>query len=236
MKFFWYILYTCAWCFVPGSTSGQVVIEALPRWMFSSHFNLTFPQPPANQFMTNTQAGYQLEMQYRLQYNKPFVAGVYFNESTLSKYVLKYSQSSGAGVINIKEKANTRRLEGGFTIGFYPEVNWLIQPYLQSRASMALFQTSSILTDRDSQENIERISEYSTVVPAYGLDLGFHIVPNIWYIRADVRIGYVANTSTTYFLLNEEEAGTTGFPIEYFDSHVSSGRWLKISAGLSYLF
>ena len=226
-------------CYVlcsPVTIGAQEVIEALPRWMISGHFNLGFPQPPANKFMTHAHPGYQIEAQYRLQYNKPFTGGAYFNESTVSKYVLRYTQSSGAGDIDIKEKANTRRIEAGITAGIYPEINWLIQPYLQGRVGFAIYQTSSILTDRDTQEEIDRIPELTSAAPAYGLDLGFHIVPNIWYIRGDIRIGYVGNTSTTYMVLDDENKGTSGFPIDYFETRTSAGQWLKISAGVSYLF
>ena len=215
--------------------SGQVIIEALPRWVVGMHFNYAIPGEPVKNFSNGNHLGYQVEIQYRVQYNKPFLAGGYYNEATLSKYVLKYKQSSGVGEIDIREKANTQRLEGGLTAGFYPEINWLIQPYLQGRAGVAIFQTSSKLTDTDTGDVIDNISESTTVVPAYGLDLGFHIVPNIWYVRGDVRIGFTGNPSTTFFIL-EENPGTSGFPIEYFEEHISAGKWLKISLGLTYMF
>jgi hypothetical protein len=139
-------------------------------------------------------------------------------------------------ITEIREKANTRRLDFGVTAGFYPEINWLLQPYLQGRAGMAIFQSSSIITDDDTNENIDRISEMRESVISYGLDLGIHIVPKIWYIRGDVRVGFVANPSVSFLSLNEETAGTTGYPIEYFEQHTSAGSWLKVSVGLSYLF
>ena len=216
--------------------SAQVIIEALPRWLVSGHVLHTFPQEPINTFLTTRQVGYHLEAQYRLQYNKPFLAGLFYNEMTLSKYALEYVQNSGTGDINIREKANTRRLESGVTAGFYPEINWILQPYLQGRLGLAIFQTSSILTDQDSDESIDRISEYTTVVPSYGLDLGIHVVPNIWYLRGDIRVGVMGNPSTSYMLLNEDVTGSSGLPIDYFDLHTSAGSWLKISLGLSYLF
>ena len=215
---------------------AQEIIEALPRWLGSAHVNYLFPGEPINKFLEHNQGGYQLEFQYRVQYNKPFLAGAYFSESGLSKYVIHYTQPTGNGDVDVKEKANTRRLELGITAGFYPEVNWLIQPYLQGRAGAAIFQTSSILIDDDTDEELERISESTSSAPAYGLDLGFHMVPNIWYLRGDVRFGFVANTSTSYLLLNEDEADNTGSPIDYFDTHTSAGKWYKISVGISYLF
>lgn len=218
------------------SLKGQTIIEALPRWMASVHAHYMFPQVPVNRFLDDNNPGFQIEFQYRVQYNKPFLAGVYYNESTLSKYVLKYVESTGAGDINIKEKANTRRIETGITVGFYPEINWLLQPYLQGRAGLAIFQTSSILTDNDEHEEIDRISERTSTAPAYGIDVGVHIVPNIWYLRGDVRIGIVGNTSTSYMLHNEDISGSSHFPIDYFDTHASAGKWLKISAGISYMF
>lgn len=218
------------------SSSGQVIIEALPRWLISTHFNYSIPGQPVKKLLNGNHLGYQVEIQYRLQYNKPFLAGGYYNEATLSKYVLKYMQSSADGGLDIREKANTQRLEGGLTAGFYPEVNWLLQPYIQGRMGFAVFQSSSILTDRDTGDNVDNISESTTVVPAYGLDLGVHIVPNIWYIRGDFRVGFVRNTSTSFLILDKENAGTTEFPIEYFDEHTSAGNWWKISVGISFLF
>lgn len=216
--------------------SGQVVIEALPRWLFSAHFNYLHPQQPISRFLKTDQIGYQIELQYRVQYNKPFLLGGYYTESTLSRYVLTYIQSSGVGDISIREKANTRRLEAGLTAGFYPEINWFIQPYMQGRFGVCVFHSSSILTDDDTDESIERIGEFTTGAPAYGIDLGFHIVPNIWYVRGDVRIGVVGNTATPYLILDRENAGQSGIPIQYFEHHNSAGKWLKISVGVSYMY
>jgi hypothetical protein len=222
--------------FIPGNLHAQYVIEALPRWLFSTHLDYMVPQPPIDQFLDADDWGYHLELQYRLQYNKPFLAGLYFGEAGLSKYVLEYIQYDPEAITEIREKANTRRLDFGVTAGFYPEINWLLQPYLQGRAGMAIFQSSSIITDDDTNENIDRISEMRESVISYGLDLGIHIVPKIWYIRGDVRVGFVANPSVSFLSLNEETAGTTGYPIEYFEQHTSAGSWLKVSVGLSYLF
>lgn len=220
----------------PSGSNAQYIIQALPRWMISGHATCMIPQTPVDMFLNNAQWGYHFEAQYRLQYNKPFVAGLYFNESFLSKYVLNYSYSTPDGDVRVRERANTRRLEFGLTAGFYPEINWLFQPYIQGRAGMAIYQTSSILTDRDSGENIDRISESNDSVFSYGIDFGIHIVPVIWYVRGDIRIGFVANPSATFMSLDEDNKGTTGIPIDYFEEHTSSAHWLKISAGVSYLF
>ncbi len=216
----------------PKDVSGQYVIEALPRWMTSVHLESNIPQPPIDEFLDATDWGGRIEVQYRLQYNKPFLAGAYYGEAVLSKYVLEYDN----GGTEIREKANTRRLDFGFTAGFYPEINWLLQPYVQGRVGLAIFQSSSILKDTDAGEIIDRIPEMSDNVMSYGLDLGIHIVPNIWYIRGDIRVGLVANPSVTFLSLDDENLGTTGFPIDYFKEHTSSGQWLKISMGVSYLF
>lgn len=215
---------------------SQTVIEALPRWMISAHTEVMFPRQPIKEFLDGEQWGYRIEAQYRLQYNKPFMVGLYYNEAGLSKYVVKYTETYPDGDVNIKERATTRRLEAGIIMGFYPEVNWLFQPYIQGRFGRALFVSSSILTDRDEEELIDRIHELTTGVGAYGLDFGVHIVPTIWYIRGDVRIGIVANPSVKFLSLNEDKIDNVVYPIEAFDEHVSSGRWLKISVGVSYLF
>ena len=215
------------------SAKSQEVINALPRWMVSTHFTYMIPQEPLKTFSHQGNAGFLVEAQYRVQYNKPFLAGIYYGESGVSHYAFDYTSTDG---IDIRERAITRRIEPGITAGFYPEINWLLQPYLQGHAGLAMFKTSSILKDTDSQEEIERISENTSAAPVYGLDLGIHIVPNIWYLRGDVRIGVSGNTSAEYMLLDEDEIGTTGFPIDYFNTYTSAGKWLKISAGISYLF
>ena len=74
---------------------AQKIIEALPRWMAGVHLGYSIPQNPTSRFLEGEQWNYRIEAQYRLKYNQPFLAGVYYDESTLSRYVLKYSQSSG---------------------------------------------------------------------------------------------------------------------------------------------
>jgi hypothetical protein len=220
----------------PEKGISQYVITALPRWMVSVHGVYLLPQDPVNLFLDDVQWGYHVEAQYRLQYNKPLLGGFYFSEAFLSKYVLNYTQVTPDGNTDIREKANTRRFDFGVTAGFYPEVNWLLQPYIQGRVGVAIFQTSSILTDRDTEETIDRISESKDAVLSYGIDFGIHIVPKIWYIRGDIRVGLVANPSATFMSLDEDNQGTTGYPIDYFETHTLSASWLKVSAGVSYLF
>ena len=228
--------FVCMLELLPFMGSAQYVIKALPRWIISTHLDYMIPQEPIDQFLDADDWGYHLELQYRLQYNKPFLAGLYFGEAGLSKYELEYTLYDPDGVTYVREKANTRRLDFGLTAGFYPEINWLLQPYLQGRVGMAVYQSSSILKDDDTDENIDRISEMRSSVLSYGMDLGIHIVPNIWYVRGDIRVGFVANPSVTFLSLDEENADVTGNPIEYFDQHTSAGSWLKVSVGVSYLF
>jgi hypothetical protein len=219
-----------------ANVDAQDTIRALPRWMVSFHGYYLIPQSPVDRFLGDGAVGMQIEAQYRIQYNRPFTAGLFYGESGLSRYVLRYTQNTGDGDVDIKETANTRRLEAGITVGFYPELNWLLQPYLQGRFGFAIFQSSSIIKDRDEGEIIDRISESSNTVPAYALDIGVHIVPNIWYLRGDIRFGIAANPSATFLSLNESKKGMVNYPIEAFDEHTSAGQWLKVSVGISYLF
>jgi len=221
---------------LPFSISAQYEIKALPRWLMSLQFEYMNPTPPVDEFLDEDNLAFHYEIQYRLQYNKPFLGGLYFGDAGLSKYVLQYTWNSPDGAIEVREKANTRRVDFGFAAGFYPEINWLLQPYLQGRIGMAIFQSSSILTNADTEEHLDRISEMTSSTLNYGLDFGVHIVPNLWYIRGDVRVGFVANPSVTFLSLDEENAGTSGYPIDYFEEHTSAGSWLKLSIGVSYLF
>ena len=221
---------------LPFSISAQYEIKALPRWLMSLQFEYMNPMPPVDAFLDEDNLAFHYEIQYRLQYNKPFLGGLYFGDAGLSKYVLQYTWNGPDGVIEVREKANTRRIDFGFAAGFYPEINWLLQPYLQGRIGMAIFQSSSILTNADTEEHLDRISEMTSSTLNYGLDFGIHIVPNLWYVRGDIRVGFVANPSVTFLSLDEENAGTSGYPIDYFEEHTSAGSWLKFSIGVSYLF
>ena len=213
-------------------TRAQYEIKVLPRWMVSVHGDFMLPKEPIKKFSNHNEWGYHVELQYRLMYNEPFLGGLYFSEAGLSRYTKKYNTTD----TEIKEKANTRRLEAGVTAGVYPEFNWQLQPYMQGRIGVALFQSSSILTDRESDEVIERISESTDYVLSYGLDLGVHIVPNIWYVRGDVRVGFVANPSATYMLLNPDLITGAIYPIDAFETHTTAARWLKFSMGVTYVF
>lgn len=190
------------------------------------------PQDPIRKYKAVNDWGFHVEVQYRMMYNEPFMVGAYYSDAGLSRAVKKYTD----GDTDIRERANTRRLEAGFTAGVYPEFNWMFQPYFQGRLGFSWFPSASILYDRDSQELIERISESNDHALSYGLDLGVHIVPNIWYVRGDIRVGFVANPSVTYRLLDPSKIDSVTYPIEAFDYHTSAGRWLKVSVGVSYIF
>lgn len=221
---------------LPTVGRAQYIIEALPRWIVSVHGNYMLPQPPGDVFMSPDDWGYQFEFQYRLQYNRPFLAGAYFSEAVLSAYSLEYIMYDPDLVTEVKNKAKTSRIEAGFTAGFYPEINWLLQPYLQGRVGMAWFKTTEKIRDTEEYEILDKTKVMTNNVLSYGIDLGIHIVPNIWYVRGDLRVGFVANPSVTYMTLDEESAGTTDYPISYFQTHTSACKWLKISMGVSYLF
>jgi hypothetical protein len=218
----------------PGQS--QYVIEALPRWMVSTHVNYMLPQPPGDIFMSPDDWGFQFEFQYRLQYNRPFLAGPYYSEAILSEYSLNYLMYDPDAVTDVKNKAKTNRIEAGLTAGFYPEINWLLQPYLQGRVGMAWFRTTEKIKDAETDEVLERNTVMTNNVLSYGIDLGIHIVPRIWYVRGDLRVGFVANPSVQYMTLDEDNAGTTTYPIDYFETHTSACKWIKISAGVSYMF
>ena len=112
----------------PVASQGQYVIEALPRWMISGHVYAMFPQPPVSAYLDSDDWGFQFEAQYRRQYNRPFLAGLYYNEAILSEYAVEYIMYDPDGELEVKNKAKTNRIEAGLTAGFYPEINWLLQP------------------------------------------------------------------------------------------------------------
>lgn len=220
----------------PATGWSQYVIEALPRWMVSGHANAMFAQPPASTFMDSDDWGFQFEAQYRVQYNRPFLAGIYYSEAILSAYAIEYIMYDPDGEVEVKNKAKTNRLETGLTFGFYPEINWLLQPYLQGRMGVAWFKTNVKISDNETGEILDRMNIMTESVLSYGLDLGIHIVPKIWYVRGDLRVGFVANPSVTYMTLNEDDMDTVGYPIDFFETHTTSCKWIKVSAGVSYLF
>ena len=93
----------------PMVGSAQYVIKALPRWMVSTHLDYMIPREPVDQFLDADDWGYRFEFQYRLQYNEPFLAGVYFAEAGLSKYELTYTLYDPDAVTFVKEKADINR-------------------------------------------------------------------------------------------------------------------------------
>lgn len=212
-------LYRCVGCtlfifLLTTYSKSQVVIESLPRWMVTSHAGMAWSQMPVIQFLDGNSTTFKSELFYRLQHNAPWLGGVYYQETgRLSRYVLRYTQVSQNGEqTRIREKARTIRRDFGLTAGFYPELNWLFQPYITGSAGLALFTTSSILFDRRNGEEIDRIRELTRSVPTLGIDIGFQFVPNIWLVRFDLRFGMVTNPSVTFMALDKANAGTTGYP------------------------
>ncbi len=217
------------------SAVAQKVITELPRVQVSSHFNLMFPRPPVSRFLDDLDSGYDIDVMYRLQHNKPVLAGVYWAESWLSKRTNAYADTVGGQIIDYRERANTRRFELGLTMGYYPEFNWMFQPYVQGRIGLGLFQSSSIIIDEEEDETVDRISEQRSSVLAYGLEIGLHIIPNAWYVRGNIRFGIRANPSATFMAYDPMRENTTPYPINSFSTYTSSARWLFGSIGITFL-
>lgn len=218
-----------------SSGGAQKVITELPRVQLSSHFNLLFPRPPVSTFLDDLDSGYDIDLMYRLQHNKPVLAGVYWAESWLSKQTSEYADTVGGQIIDYRERANTRRFELGLVMGYYPEFNWMFQPFVQGRIGLGLFQSSSIIIDEEEDETVDRISEQRSSVLAYGLEVGLHIIPNAWYVRGSIRFGIRANPSTTFMAYDPERENTTPYPINSFSTYTSSARWLFGSIGVTFL-
>lgn len=220
---------------IPREVTGQRVITSLPRFSFTTTMQYMVPREPVNRFLDDADIGYNLELMYRVRHNKPFLAGLYWTESWLSKEVRRYTDVFDGQTIRIRERAHSRRMELGLAAGVYPEINWLIQPYAIGRVGLGIFQTSSILYDRDEMESLERISEHSSTALAYGLDVGFHVVPKIWFIRLDGRVGFRANPSASLMAFDPESQSGSNFPIDDFRRITSAGTWLTASLGVTLL-
>lgn len=224
------------WALVgPIPAMAQPVITELPRFQVAGHFNLYFPRPPIDRFLDPLDSGYDIEALYRLQHNRPVLAGLYWSEMWLSRRSNRYTDWSGGSAVDIRERASSRRLEGGLTVGYYPELNWAIQPYVQGQAGFALFRTASVLFDTDEDEEIDRINENRSSAPAYGLCLGAQYVPKIWWVRADLRVGFRANPSSTFMAYDPDKENMTEFPINSFSTFTAAGHWWYASLGVSVL-
>lgn len=217
------------------TVQAQSVITELPRFQVSGHFNLLFPRPPIRRFLDPLDSGYDFEALYRLQHNRPVLAGLYWSEMWLSRRSNRYTDWSGGSAVDIRERASSRRLEGGLTVGYYPEFNWALQPYIQGQAGFALFRTASVLVDTDEGEEIERINEQRSSAPAYGLCLGAQYIPKAWWIRADLRLGFRANPSARFMAYDPGLENTTHFPINSFSTFTAAGHWWYASLGVTVL-
>lgn len=212
------------------------IILALPRWMGSLTGSVAFPQKPIKQHIDKTDWGWTVDMMYRIQYNKPFLAGLSFSEQWISGKTNKYREVYGGIELDLKERATTRRLEVMAVVGFYPETNTFIQPYILGRAGWGMFRTASVIFDDDDQEELERIKEFTDNTFGYGLDIGAHFVPTIWYIRFDLRLGFRSNVSSGFMAYDEDVHSGSNYPINDFKFYTSAANWLTASIGTTVMF
>lgn len=197
---------------------------------------IAFPQKPIQKHLDPQDWGYTIDLMYRIQYNKPFMAGLSFSEQWLSARTNKYREVYNGIELNLKERAITRRLEVMALFGFYPETNTLVQPYLLGRAGWGKFRTTSIIYDNDEIEELERIKEHRDHTLAYGMDVGVHIVPNIWYLRFDARLGFRSNISASFMAYDSSIDSGSNYPIHDFSLFTSAANWLTASVGATILF
>lgn len=222
-------VYSC----VITSAAQQQVISDLPRWAVHADFGVVIPEGFITRYMTENNPGFNGELLYRVQDNKPFLVGINLFWTPLQSETDFYSDFIDGEVFNIRERTSSYFLNTGVNVRFQPEFNWMIQPYLQGQFGWYFYHTGTTFRDQDVEEVYDRISEESSSTLGYSVTGGIHIVPNYWYARFDLRFTYMRNPAVEMLTKTGETSGT---PIEAFELNVTPASFVYISFGGTYLF
>ena len=212
----------------------QEVITELPRWQIHGSVGAAIPDGFMRRFLDDTGPLLYVEGLYRIQNNKPFLLGVSTAMTTFQKNATEYVDQIDGAFITIKEKTATHFFNVGLNFRFQPEINWYLQPYLQGHIGMNQIFTNTKFRDVDAEEILDQINEELSTTIGYGAYAGIHIVPNYWYLRGEIRVGYLRNKAVDYLSLKENL--TSEIPIENFEERNSPVSLILVHAGITYLF
>ena len=213
-----------------------VYIDTLPRVMFNFYGEAALPQ---GTFKSNTEreSGFGLggEFLYRIRHNGPVFMGLGIHTFEFDNDAIEYEEEVDGVLFNTREKTASRLFHAGAVVRFQPEVNFVLQPYLQGIGGFNYFWTNTKLKDLDEDETFDRIHEGHSSVFTYGAQAGVQIVPNFYEIRADLRVGYLRNSSVEYQVINRELGDENSFPIDLFESKNSPIDLLTFQVGITFV-
>lgn len=211
------------------------VITTLPKFVLEANFMGLIPQGQIAEFLDGFEWGFEGQFLYRIQHNKPFFIGLGFRTNTFERDAISYEAVYDDGTIfTQREITKTHLVNGSVVTRFQPEWNWLVQPYMQGSFGVNHYFANTNFRDADAGEDIETINEQKSFKFAYGMRAGILIIPNVWYIRGNMSIGYTRNATTD--LLSFDEDSNAVLPIDNFFSVTTPADYLMIYLGVTYIF
>ncbi len=231
MRYIWFFLFI-------GFTSlsaQEVYIDSLPRFMLHGSFNVGVPQGFVKQHTENAGIGFNGEFLYRMRHNKPFLAGLSVTTVRIDSDFRNYVEVLDGEIFDARETttSNVFNLSGVFR--FHPEINSLFQPYVQGILGWNFFYTTTRNKDIEFNENFNSYTNSNDIVLSYGGQIGLQIIPNIYYVRGDIRVGYLRNASVDFMSIDESMIFEGAFPVQYFEEHTSPVDFLTIQVGVTFL-
>jgi len=212
----------------------QTVITELPRWMIHGSLGAVIPEGYMTRYVEQASFAGYLEALYRVKPNKPILLGLSMARFTFQKESIEYADFVDGIAFEVREKTAFRFQNVAVDIRFQPELNWVIQPYIQGQLGWHYLYTNTIFRDLDANENFETINNESSSILGYGLQAGIQIIPNFWYVRGDLRISYFRNPSVDILARNDD--GLSSVPIFNFEARNTPISLIFLHAGVSYLF
>ncbi|MDX1409387.1 MAG: hypothetical protein R3330_14670 [Saprospiraceae bacterium] len=207
------------------------------RWQGSFYLDIGVPLRQFDQNINDTGLGVGGELLYNVQYRRPVWAGIGVHSFAFDDYSVIYTEIFDGEFFEYRELTASRMFAAHAIFRFQPEVNFIIQPYIQGGFGMHWFFTNTKIEDRDIDEVVDRFSENRDAVFGYSLYAGLQVVPRRSpEIRADVRVGYLRNASVEYMRYNAELGDVDSFPIDYFETRTSVVDILGLHAGVTFLF
>lgn len=210
------------------------VITLLPRWMVHGSVGVSVPQGYMTRYIDEPDFAVYLEGLYRIRENHPVLVGLSTFRTTFQQKTVKYEDWFDGSLIRIRERTASRFTNVGGNIRFQPEINWLLQPYLQGQVGWHYIYTNTKFRDRDENETIEILNEQRASRLGYGIQAGVQYVPNAWYGRIDFRVSYFSNPAADFMALDSNPVSDV--PIEQFALRNAPISLLFFHLGGSYLF
>ncbi len=223
-------------CFLLHSLAiGQDhVITELPRWMVHASAGVVVPEGYMTRYIGDPSFAWHLEGLYRVKENQPVFIGLSTTRTTFQKKVIRYEDLIDGFTVRIREKTASRFSSAALNVRFQPEINWVLQPYVQGQVGWHYVYTNTKFWDRDENEQIDIINEKNAHSIGYGIQAGIQIVPNFWYARADIRVSYLRNPAVDFFALDRDSFNTV--PIDQFEEQNAPFSLIFIHIGGSFLF